>query len=111
MSRRGNTRRRGPTPGQLHVAFWSEFGPWEDREGTDTPCVHSLRQGMRVDFFFYYIIRIFFLQGFRAFHTCIIILITAIIILIIIMKRKGPYKSLPKGGRGGAVRRHNPSQL
>lgn len=61
--------------------------------------------------FFIILFAFFFLQGFRAFHTCIIILITAIIILIIIMKRKGPYKSLPKGGRGGAVRRHNPSQL
>lgn len=61
-------------------------------------------------FFFIILFAFFFLQGFRAFHTCIIIIITAIIILIIVEKRKGPYKSLPKR-RGGAVRRHNPSQL
>lgn len=101
-------------------------GPWAggssvrgrtERGQTDTACVHPLCRGMCVDFFLnYFITRFFsfFLQGFRAFHTCIIIIIITAIIIVIIMKRKGPYKSLPRRGGGGggvAVRSHNPSQL
>lgn len=72
-----------------------------ERGLTDIPA-YIPRHGGGTSFLkLFYYSHFFFLQGFRAFHTCIIITIITAMIILIILKRKGPYKSFPRRGEEG----------